>query len=78
MGKRIREKDKVLLRHLILLERNDKIGIVIFVAIVAFIVGFVITADSNGAAEAGLEFGIIFGVIGAIGAYAILNTIGAI
>lgn len=46
----------MLLRHLILLERNDNIGVVIFVAIVAFIVGFVITADSNGTAEAGLEF----------------------
>lgn len=46
----------MLLRHLILLERNDNIGIVIFVAIVAFIVWFVIAADSNDAAEAGLEF----------------------
>lgn len=46
----------MLLRHLILLERNDNIGIVIFVAIVAFIIGFVITAYSNGTAEAGLEF----------------------
>lgn len=50
----------MLLRHLILLERNDNIGVVIFVAIVAFIVGFVITADSNDTAEAGLEFRIIF------------------
>lgn len=46
----------MLLRHLILLERNDNIGIVIFIAIVVFIIGFVITADSNGTAEAGLEF----------------------
>ena len=68
----------MLLRHLILLERNDNIGVVIFVAIDAFIVGFVITADSNGTAEAGLEFGIIFGVIGAFVAYTVLNTIGAI
>ena len=68
----------MLLRHLILLERNDNIGVVIFVAIVAFIVGFVITADSYGTAEAVLEFGIIFGVIGAFVAYTVLNTIGAI
>lgn len=46
----------MLLRHLILLKRNDNIGIVIFVAIVAFIIGFVITADSNGTVEASLEF----------------------
>lgn len=46
----------MLLRHLILLKRNDNIGIVIFVAIGAFIVGFVIAADSNDAAEASLEF----------------------
>lgn len=68
----------MLLRHLILLERNDNIGIVIFVAIVAFIVWFVIAADSNDAAEASLEFGIIFGVIRAFVAYTVLNTIGAI
>ena len=68
----------MLLRHLILLERNDNIGIVIIVAIGAFIIGFAIAADSNGGAEAGLEFGIIFGVIGAFVAYTVQNTIGAI
>ena len=53
-------------------------GVVIIVAIGAFIIGLAIAADSNGGAEAGLGFGIIFALIGAIGAYAILNTIGAI
>ena len=33
---------------------------------------------ATGGAEAGLGFGIIFAMIGAIGAYAILNTMGGI